>query len=69
MWFGSWPDVLLSRHYEVTNVAKISAMQTYGLRTFLDKYMRQTILLGPDKMCWPPDASKPEHAVLCRGRF
>ncbi len=53
------PDVLLKRYYELNEAADNRTRSTYGNAVFEARDMRQTIIFGPDKLCWPVDYSRP----------
>ncbi|KAF2159224.1 hypothetical protein M409DRAFT_30362 [Zasmidium cellare ATCC 36951] len=59
IWFQLRPDVLLKRFYEINAAADARAIETYGEEFFSQHDMRQTIVFGPDKICWPVDFSRP----------
>ena len=59
IWFQLRPDVLLKRYYEVNNAANERWVNTYGEQMVEHHGIRQTIIFGPDKICWPIDFSRP----------
>ncbi|KAK4496770.1 hypothetical protein PRZ48_012753 [Zasmidium cellare] len=59
IWFQLRPDVMLKRFYEINEAADARAIETYGEELFKQHDMRQTIVFGPDKICWPVDFSRP----------
>lgn len=53
------PDVLIKRFYEINAAADARAIEIYG-EDLVNRFdMRQTIVFGPDKICWPVDFSRP----------
>ncbi|KAG8624916.1 hypothetical protein KVT40_006667 [Elsinoe batatas] len=59
IWFQLTPDVLLKRYFQINEAFLDRASQTYGWRGVTDPPIRQTILFGPDKLCWPTDFNRP----------
>lgn len=52
-------DVLIQRYYSINEAADTRTKAQYGGELFTLYDMRQTILFGPDKLCWPTDYSRP----------
>ncbi|KAK5174224.1 uncharacterized protein LTR77_001304 [Saxophila tyrrhenica] len=59
IWFQLPPEVLIKRYYALNGAADDRMRKTYGDATFEAQDMRQTIIFGPDKLCWPVDYSRP----------
>lgn len=59
IWFQLRPDVLIKRFYEINAAADARAIQVYGEELVRKYDIRQTIVFGPDKICWPVDFSRP----------
>ncbi|KAF2724181.1 hypothetical protein K431DRAFT_282449 [Polychaeton citri CBS 116435] len=59
IWFQLRPDVLLKRYYEMNRKADQRVIEMYGRELFEAHDMRQTIIFGPDKICWPIDFRRP----------
>ncbi|CAK4022156.1 Hypothetical predicted protein [Lecanosticta acicola] len=59
VWFQLRPDVLIKRYYEAIKEADARAVQVYGKETVENNSITHTVLLGPDKVCWPVDFSRP----------
>ncbi|KAK3674044.1 hypothetical protein LTR78_006247 [Recurvomyces mirabilis] len=59
VWMQLRRDVLISRYYEINNAADARTKALYGDETFRSQDMRQAIIFGPDKICWPIDFSRP----------
>lgn len=59
LWFQLRPDVLIKRYYAINKAANQRAVEKYGQSVVAEKDMRQTVLFGPDKICWPVDYSRP----------
>ncbi|KAI6839692.1 hypothetical protein KC367_g3675 [Hortaea werneckii] len=53
LWFQLRPEVLLKRYYALNEEADKRLRVTYGDTVARAHDMRQTILFGPDKICWP----------------
>ncbi|EME44512.1 hypothetical protein DOTSEDRAFT_72101 [Dothistroma septosporum NZE10] len=59
IWFQLRPDVLIKRFYDTNAAANAHAVEIYG-QDLVDQYdIKQTIIFGPDKLCWPVDFSRP----------
>lgn len=52
------PDVLIKRYYQVNAAADERAIETYGEDLVKQHDIRQTIVFGSDKLCWPVDFSR-----------
>ncbi|KAM3420437.1 hypothetical protein BST61_g3710 [Cercospora zeina] len=59
IWFQLRPDVLLKRFYAINAAANARMIERYGERTFAEHEMYQSVVFGPDKLCWPVDFSRP----------
>jgi hypothetical protein len=59
VWFQLRQDVLIRRYYDIIRRADERTIKDYGEELFREKDMRQTIVFGPDKICWPIDYSRP----------
>lgn len=59
LWFQLRPDVLIKRYYAVNKAANQRTEEMYGPEIAAAKEMKQTVLFGPDKICWPIDYSRP----------
>ena len=59
LWFKLRPDVLLKRYYAVNKAADQRTREKFGEEAMVEHNMRQTVLFGPDKICWPVDYSRP----------
>lgn len=53
VWFQLPPDVLIQRYYAVTEAANHRLRLCYHTAVLQSKNIRQTVLFGPDKLCWP----------------
>ena len=55
VWFQLPPEVLIRRYFDVieTQNERIEAM--YGSKVAKENDLRQTVLFGPDKACWPEE--------------
>ena len=58
-WFQLMPDVLIKRYYEVVKQADARAKKIYGEEVAESNGMTHSIVIGPDKVCWPVDFSRP----------
>ena len=59
LWFQLRPDVLIKRYYALNKAANQRTAEKYGHDIVARNDMRQTVLFGPDKICWPVDFSRP----------
>ncbi|TKA66941.1 hypothetical protein B0A55_10721 [Friedmanniomyces simplex] len=59
VWFQLRRDVLIKRYYALNEAADARTRESYGEDFFKEHDMRQTIVFGPDKICWPIDYSRP----------
>lgn len=59
IWFQLRPDVLIKRFYEVNAAADARVRERFGEDVAREHDMRQTVIFGPDKLCWPVDFSRP----------
>ncbi|WPH04857.1 Hypothetical protein R9X50_00775400 [Acrodontium crateriforme] len=59
IWLQLPADVLVRRYFEANRRADDRVIAAYGQAKALEYDMRQTILFGPDKLCWPTDYSRP----------
>ncbi|GAB7350884.1 hypothetical protein MBLNU459_g1401t2 [Dothideomycetes sp. NU459] len=59
IWFQLRPDVLLKRYFEMNRAANQRVIDAYGQEAFDAHDLRQTVVFGPDKICWPIDFSRP----------
>jgi hypothetical protein len=59
VWFQLRPDVLLKRFYAMNAAADARAERLYGEKLVKKYDIRQTVVFGPDKICWPVDYSRP----------
>lgn len=58
VWLQLRPDVLLKRFYAINAAADARAERLYGEELVRKYNMRQTVIFGPDKICWPVDFSR-----------
>ncbi|KAK3115095.1 hypothetical protein LTR53_005911 [Teratosphaeriaceae sp. CCFEE 6253] len=59
VWFQLRRDVLLKRYYDLNAAADARTAKAFGHELFEQHDMRQTIIFGPDKVCWPIDFGRP----------
>lgn len=59
LWLQLRPDVLVKRYYAINQEADALTEAQFGTDLFHEHDMRQTIIFGPDKICWPIDFSRP----------
>lgn len=67
VWFQLRPDVLLKRYYAMNEVADRIARETYGEELAAQYNMTQTVVFGPDKICWPIDYKRPACWTMPKG--
>ena len=72
-WFQLPGDALMQRYYDVVNRAAQEHLKIFGADLVKKRDIRDTVLFGPDKLCWPlgnerpacwavPDSWLDEHA-------
>lgn len=59
VWFQLRPDVLIKRFYESNKQAHKRLIDQYGEEIVKEHNMKQSVIFGPDKLCWPIDYSRP----------
>lgn len=59
IWFQLRPDVLIKRYYESNRAAHKRYVEQYGEDLVKEHDIRQSVIFGPDKLCWPIDFSRP----------
>jgi hypothetical protein len=59
VWFQLRPDVLIKRFYESNKQAYKRLIDQYGEELVREHNMKQSVIFGPDKLCWPIDYSRP----------
>ncbi|KAF2096221.1 hypothetical protein NA57DRAFT_78989 [Rhizodiscina lignyota] len=59
VWLQLRPDVLISRYFDVNAAAEERLAEDFGEGVMELENIRQTILFGPDKFCWPADYNRP----------
>ena len=59
IWFQLRPDVLIKRFYAINAAANSRTIERYGEKIFAEREMYQSVVFGPDKLCWPVDFSRP----------
>jgi hypothetical protein len=69
VWFQLRPDVLIKRYYEINAAADARAVERYGADLVQEHDIRQTVVFGPDKICWPVDFSRPACWAVPQGTF
>jgi len=55
VWFQLHPDVMIQRYFEVINQANKRLANRLGVETMSQRGIYQSVLFGPDKICWPED--------------
>lgn len=58
-WFQLPPQTLLKRYYALNAAADARTRATYGEKIASQNDMRQKVVFGPDKLCWPVDFRRP----------
>lgn len=57
-WFQLPADIMLKRYYHVVEFAHQENLRLYGTDA-VEKYnIKDTVLFGPDKLCWPEDPNR-----------
>ncbi|KAL9104600.1 MAG: hypothetical protein Q9163_000465 [Psora crenata] len=55
IWFQLPPEVLIKRYHEVIDAQNDRIKSAFAPKVIKDNDLRQTILFGPDKVCWPDE--------------
>ena len=58
VWFQLPPDVVIRRYYATLEVQSKRLASRFGSGTVRRHDLRQTIIFGADKLCWPEDQGK-----------
>ena len=58
-WFQLPGDALIQRYYDVVNRAAQENLKIYGPELIKKFDIRDTVLFGPDKLCWPLGGERP----------
>lgn len=58
VWFQLPPDVIIRRYYAIREVQNKRLISRFGSGTVRRHDLRQTIIFGADKLCWPEDEGK-----------
>lgn len=69
VWFQLRPDVLIKRYYDINAAADARAVERYGQELVDLHDIRQTVIFGPDKICWPVDFTRPACWAVPQGTF
>lgn len=57
-WFQLPADIMIKRYYDVVERARQENIRLYGAEA-VEKYkIKDTVLFGPDKLCWPGDDNR-----------
>ncbi|KAJ9627749.1 hypothetical protein H2203_002962 [Taxawa tesnikishii (nom. ined.)] len=67
VWYQLRPDVMLKRYYAMNAVADQIAREAYGEELFQAHNITQTVIFGPDKICWPIDYRRPACWTMPNG--
>lgn len=59
IWFQLRPDVLIKRYYEIILAANERLASKFGLEAMAEHVIYQSVIFGPDKICWPEDVTRP----------
>lgn len=59
IWFQLRPEILIKRYYESNRAAHKRYVDQYGEDLVKEHDIRQSVIFGPDKLCWPIDFSRP----------
>lgn len=59
IWFQLRPEILIKRYYESNRAAHKRYVEQYGEDLVKEHDIRQSVIFGPDKLCWPIDFSRP----------
>ena len=64
-WFQLPPKILIQRYFEINAAADQDLLKVHGSNVTSAKDIRQTVLFGPDKLCWPVDKGR-DRLPACR---
>lgn len=60
LYFQLRPDVVISRYYDIVGSQNAKLAQRFGGQHVVnEKGLKNTIVFGPDKICWPEDPRRP----------
>lgn len=59
IWFQLRPDVLIKRYYEIIQAATERLASRFGMEAMAKHAIYQSVIFGPDKICWPEDPTRP----------
>ncbi len=59
IWLQLPPEIMIQRYFAVNEVANLNLIKRFGVKRVAEHDLRQTILFGPDKVCWPEDLRRP----------
>ncbi|KAF1983081.1 hypothetical protein K402DRAFT_448405 [Aulographum hederae CBS 113979] len=59
VWMQLRPDVLLQRYFKVNADANAQLEEDFGKEGMKEHGVMQSIIFGPDKICWPEDPWRP----------
>ena len=57
-WFQLPPDIMIKRYYDVVDFAQAHNTKLYGSAAVSKYNIKDTVLFGPDKLCWPGDGRR-----------
>jgi hypothetical protein len=57
-WFQLPADIMIKRYYDVVDFAHQQNVEMYGADGVERHDIRDTVLFGPDKLCWPEDPNR-----------
>lgn len=57
-WFQLPPDLMIKRYYDVVDKAHAENVKLYGAAAVAKYNIKDTVLFGPDKLCWPGDGKR-----------
>lgn len=57
-WFQLPADIMIKRYYDVIDKAHTENIRLYGSANVAKYNIKDTVLFGPDKLCWPGDGSR-----------
>ena len=57
-WFQLPADIMIQRYYDVVEHAHQENLKMYGADNVKQHKIKDTVLFGPDKLCWPEDTNR-----------
>ena len=59
IWLQLPPEIFIQRYYAIIDAENKRLEKRMGKQKMMERDFRQSVLFGPDKMCWPEDQTRP----------